>query len=180
MDLWQESALLKGDGGLVLLIGSRRYYQLTSLLSEDYDPALNRYMGIFEGLRIQDLRDDSEDTDVAFDVIVKIRLQMDPPDELRHTAHQDDTPGETRHTHERSDDSHNPWENSCALVAHPAAKGLFDMHLHLGQTLCKMILFVPFVLDMVSSYLSVLREYLRHTAMAGRDMMWLRIPSRQR
>lgn len=75
MDLWQESALLKGDTGLVVLIGSRRYYQLTGLISEEYDPALNRYTGIFEGLRIQDSRDDPEDADVGFDVIVKIRLQ---------------------------------------------------------------------------------------------------------
>lgn len=102
---------------------------------------------------------------------------MDSPDESRHTA-QDDTPGETLHTDERSKNPPSHWEDSCALLVHPAGKPL-DMQLQLGQTLCKMILFVAFALDMVSSYLSVLREYLRHTAIAGRDMMWLRIPSRQ-
>lgn len=102
---------------------------------------------------------------------------MDPPDELRHAA-QDDTAGETLQTDGQSKNPQSHWEDSCALLVHPAGKAL-DMQLQLGQTLCKMILFVPFALDMVSSYLSVLGEYLRHTAIAGRDMMWLRIPSRQ-
>jgi hypothetical protein len=77
-DRWtsgRKALCWKVTGGLVVLIGSRRYYQLTGLISEDYDPALNRYTGIFEGLRIQDSRDDPDDADVGFDVIVNIRLQ---------------------------------------------------------------------------------------------------------
>lgn len=85
--------------------------------------------------------------------------RMDPPDEWRHAA-QDDTPGETLHTDERSKIPPSHWEDSRALLVHPAGRPL-DMQLQLGQTLCTMILFVPFALDMVSSYLSVLREYLK-------------------
>lgn len=57
-------------------------------------------------------------------------------------------------------------EESCVLGC-PTGRWLLDLQLQLRRTLSKMILFVPFALDMAWSYIFVLKEYLTYVAAAS-------------
>lgn len=57
-------------------------------------------------------------------------------------------------------------EESCILV-YPTGRWLLDLQLQMRRTLSKMILFVPFALDMAWSYIFVLKEYLTYVAAAS-------------